>query len=106
MHTVQAVKRGNRIVEQRFRGLARLFFAVADPTRIRILLTLQRRDEACVTDLADELGISVAAVSHHLRILRECRCLQTIRMGKMICYRFIPNAFTKFVIGRLRDQEP
>lgn len=102
MHTVQSVKRGNRIVEQRFRGLARLFFAAADPARIRILGELSRRREACVSDLAEELGMSVAALSHHLQILRECRCLQTIRMGKLICYRFVPNAFTKFVTGHIR----
>lgn len=102
MHTVQEVRRGNQVRRERFRGLARLFFAAADPARIRILLILAERGEACVSELAGELGMSVAAVSHHLQILRECRCLKTIRMGKMICYRFVPNRFTTFVIAQVR----
>lgn len=102
MHTVQSVRRGPRLRREQFLGLARLFFAAADPARIRILLTLQRRGEACVSDLADELDMSVAAVSHHLQLLRECRCLKTIRMGRMICYRFVSNRFTKFVIAHVR----
>lgn len=101
MHTVQSVRRGPRLRQERFLGLARLFFAAADPARIRILRTLQRRGEACVSDLADELEMSVPAVSHHLRILRECRCLKTVRMGRMVCYQFVPNAFTKFVTDYL-----
>lgn len=102
MHTAQLVRKGDRLVPQRFRHLARLFFSAADPVRIQILGLLAERGEACVTDLADELGMSVPAVSHHLQILRECRCLKTIRMGRMACYRFVPNAFTKFVTDHLR----
>lgn len=102
MHTAQLVRKGDRLVPQRFRGLARLFFSAADPVRLQILGLLADRGQACVTDLADELGMSAAAVSHHLQILRECRCLETVRMGRMVCCRFVPNAFTKFVIGQLR----
>lgn len=102
MHTAQFVKKGDRFVPQRFRGLARLFFSAADPVRIHILGLLAERGQACVTDLADAVGMSVAAVSHHLQILRECRCLKTVRIGRMACYRFVPNAFTKFVISRFR----
>ncbi len=102
MHTAQLVRKGDRVVPQRFRGLARLFFSAADPVRLQILGLLAGRGEACVSDLADELGMSVAAVSHHLQILRECRCLEAIRMGRMARYRFRPNSFTKLVLTFLK----
>ncbi len=43
--------------------------ALADPTRFRLYLTL-RRGEACVCELAEELGLAENLVSHHLRALR------------------------------------
>lgn len=97
MHTVEEIRLGGRLRPQKFRDVARLFFAAADPARIRILLFLRAEGEACVSDIAGGLGMSVAAASHHLRLLRECRCLRTIRMGKMICYRFVANPFTEFL---------
>lgn len=101
MRTVQAIRRGGEIRRERYRGAARLFFAAADPVRLRIFRILADRGEACVSDLAEELGMSSAAVSHHLQLLRECRCLKTIRTGRMVCYQFVPSTFTRFVISRI-----
>ena len=50
-------------------GLSDLFGALADPTRLRIVAALHRR-ELCVCDLAVAVGQSESAVSHHLRLLR------------------------------------
>ncbi|MEK9148087.1 MAG: metalloregulator ArsR/SmtB family transcription factor [Patescibacteria group bacterium] len=98
MHRVQNVRKLGIIRKERYVGLARLFFAAADPARIKIMLRLGQRGEACVSDIARELGMSVAATSHHLRILQSCRCLHTVRSGKMVCYKFSPNAFSNMVI--------
>ncbi len=105
MHRVQKYKRRGALRRHRHLGVARLFFAAADPTRLQILLHLERRGEACVSDIAAELGMGVAAVSHHLRILQECRCLKTVRVAKMICYQFVPNPFTKLVLDFLKMQK-
>ena len=102
MHRVQKYHRQGTIRRHRNLGAARLFFAAADPTRLKILLLLERRGEACVTDIALELGMGVATISHHLRILQECRCLKTVRQARMICYQFVPNPFTKLVLSFLR----
>lgn len=104
MYRIQRVRRGAEVHKQRYLGPARLFFAVADPTRIKILLYLSRSGEVCVSDLAEELGIGLAAISYHLRILQECRCLKTVRMRKMICYQFVPNPFTKLVLSFLKKE--
>ena len=104
MHTIQEVRRGTKLHRVPLLGLARLFFACADPARIRILLFLRDAREACVSDIADELDMSVAATSHHLQILQQCRCLKTIRMGKMICYRFVANPFTEFLVTVIKNR--
>jgi len=44
--------------------------ALADPTRFRLYLTL-RQGEACVCELAEELGLAENLVSHHLKALRK-----------------------------------
>lgn len=103
MHTTHAVRKFGRIRPERFHSVARLFFSAADPARVRIVLLLADRGEACVTDLAKELEASVATASHHLRILRECRCVQTVKSGRMACYQLVPNAFTKFLVTLARS---
>lgn len=98
MHTTHAIRKFGRIRPELFHSIARLFFSCGDPARVRILLLLAKRGEVCVTDLAEELELGMATVSHHLRILRECRCVKTIKSGRMVCYQFVPNVFTKFLI--------
>lgn len=101
MRAAQEIRKGGEIRREQFRGVARLFFAAADPVRLRIFRILVDRGEACVSDLAEELHMSASAVSHHLQILRGCRCLKTVRTGKMVCYQFVPNRFTWFVTSYL-----
>ena len=66
-------------------GLSELFRALADETRTRILHLLSAR-ELCVCDLAYLLGMTLPAVSHHLRLLRLLRLVRTRRDGKMVFY--------------------
>jgi ArsR family transcriptional regulator len=65
--------------------LAQVFRALADPTRVRIVSALVQA-ELCVGDLAAVLGMSVSAVSHQLRLLRELRVVRKRREGKHIYY--------------------
>lgn len=101
MSRAQESRRGNRTRFKRYFQASRQFFSAADPVRLEILQYLQVRGEACVSDLAAELDMNIAAVSHHLRLLQECRCLKAIRTGRKICYQFMPNSFTKLVTGYL-----
>src|SRR3990172_1773879 len=50
---------------QTARGLAGIFKALSDPTRLRIISALEDR-ELCVNQLAEALGMSQSAVSHQL----------------------------------------
>ena len=66
--------------------LAQIFNALADPTRVRILSALVGAEELCVGDLAAVLEMSMSAVSHQLRLLRELRVVRRRRAGKHIYY--------------------
>jgi ArsR family transcriptional regulator, lead/cadmium/zinc/bismuth-responsive transcriptional repressor len=67
-------------------ALAATFSVLGDPTRVRLLDALSRR-ELCVCELAELIGSSDSAVSHQLRLLRSLRLVRSRRGGRMIFYR-------------------
>lgn len=66
--------------------LAGIFGALADPTRMRLLLALADRP-LCVCDLTEIAGVTQSAVSHQLRMLRELDLVAWDRDGKRAVYR-------------------
>lgn len=69
----------------------RLFQALSDETRLRILDTL-RGGERCVCDLAAGVGAQQPRLSFHLRVLREAGLVQDRREGRWIYYGLRPEA--------------
>lgn len=65
--------------------MAELFKTFGDPTRIRILSALARQ-EMCVCDIADLLGMSQSAISHQLRVLKQMELVKFRREGKTVFY--------------------
>ena len=55
--------------------LAELYKIFGDSTRIKILYVLFE-SEMCVCDIAQLLGISQSAVSHHLRVLKQSKLVR------------------------------
>lgn len=70
---------------QRMEELADLFAALGDPTRVKIVYALSR-EEMCVCDLAALVGLSLQAVSYHLRLLRALRLVKYRRQGRRVFY--------------------
>jgi DNA-binding transcriptional ArsR family regulator len=66
---------------------ARLFAQVGDPTRLRLLLVLRERGEACVGELAAALGMPQSGVSAHLMRLRWGKVVECERRGHHVFYR-------------------
>ncbi len=65
--------------------LTEFFKMLGNPTRIRILLLLMEQD-ANVSDLAEQLGMTQSAVSHQLNLLKSNKLVKRRRDGKMIFY--------------------
>jgi DNA-binding transcriptional ArsR family regulator len=72
--------------EQTVERVSRLFSALSDPTRLRILHALSLTEELCVCDLAALAELSVSAVSHQLRLLRDRDLVRARREGRMVYY--------------------
>ncbi|HYC00741.1 MAG TPA: metalloregulator ArsR/SmtB family transcription factor [Candidatus Limnocylindrales bacterium] len=67
------------------RPVSRLFKALADETRIRIVALLSH-GELCVCHLEAALGLSQPAASRHLAVLRNAGVVDTRREGSWVYY--------------------
>lgn len=65
---------------------AKVFKALADPTRIDIVDALAKHGPLCGTELAKRLGISLALLSHHWDVLVDAGLIRKKREGQLrIC---------------------
>ena len=79
--------------------LANLFELTGNSTRLRILYLLSQAEELCVCDLADVLGMTVSAVSHQLRRLRDRHLVASRKDPPTIYYSLEDSPF----VGRLKQ---
>lgn len=70
---------------------ARIFHALSDPTRLRLLATLRRR-ERCVCELMDATEAAQSRVSFHLKVLKEAGLIVDRREGRWVHYSVHPAA--------------
>lgn len=66
-------------------ALGDFFKTMGDSTRVKIVAALIS-GELCVCDIAATLDMTVSAVSHQLRVLRQAKVVRTRRDGKQIYY--------------------
>ena len=86
---------------------ARVFQALSDETRLRILDRL-RHGERCVCDLTDALDAAQSRLSFHLRTLKDAGLVHDRKEGRWVYYRICPDALEGLdeVIGSLRSPLP
>ena len=74
--------------------LARVFKALGDPTRVRLLSLIAAHSdgEACVCDLIDPVGLSQPTVSHHLKQLVDAGLITREQRGRWSYYRVVQSA--------------
>ncbi len=61
--------------------------ALANESRLRCLVLLQRQGELCVCELTHALNLSQPMISRHLALLRESNLVLDQRFGQWIYYR-------------------
>ena len=66
--------------------LSRLFSSISDHTRIRIVHALTEADRLNVSQIAEHTGLSISAISHQLRLLRDRAMLMATREGRSVYY--------------------
>lgn len=62
-----------------------IFASLSDPTRARIVFALSQA-ELCVCDVAALLGMTLSAVSHQLRVLRQLGLVKYRKQGRRAYY--------------------
>ena len=72
---------------------ARVFKALGDPVRLRILSIVASRagGEVCVCDITDAFELSQPTISHHLKVLKEVGLLTSERRASWVYYRLAPE---------------
>src|SRR3990172_4393185 len=87
--------------EQLLPQLAELYKLLGNVTRLKILLALAD-GELCVCDVSHVLGLTVAATSHQLKLLRSQGWLTMRNDGKMVYYRVRSEGLLRALKGDLR----
>lgn len=73
--------------------LARVFKALGDPTRVRLLSMIAAHSggEACVCDLTEPVGLAQPTVSHHMKQLADAGLVTREQRGRWAYYALVPE---------------
>ncbi|MFI9844013.1 ArsR/SmtB family transcription factor [Nonomuraea sp. NPDC051941] len=85
------------ITEDEAAEMARVFKALGDPIRLRLLSLIgaqesgrQIGDGVCVCELTVAFEVTAPTISHHLKVLREAGLIDSQRRGTWVYYWIIP----------------
>ena len=85
--------------------VAELFRAFSDASRVRILSIIVEQ-ELNTSAMAELIGVSESAISHHLRGMRQMKIVQARRKGKEVYYSVVdPHIIELFHQGVRHVQE-
>ncbi|KUN33069.1 ArsR family transcriptional regulator [Streptomyces longwoodensis] len=79
--------------EEQAADLAKVFKALGDPVRLRLLSMIASRSggEVCVCDLTPAFELSQPTISHHLKLLRQAGLIDCERRGTWVYYWLVPE---------------
>ncbi len=78
------------------RKLVKVFKALSDSNRIRILKMLEEKP-MCVCDIKDVLGLANSTVSKHLSLLRDAEFISDEKDGKWVYYSLNKMNYEKYI---------
>lgn len=75
-----------KTAQKSFSQLSNVLALAGNEVRLKIVYLLEEERELCPCDLADILGMSIPAVSQHLRKLKDGNIVETRKEGQTIYY--------------------
>ena len=86
--------------------LVKVFKALSDETRLKILLIISKRT-ICQKGISRHLGISESAVSQHIKVLKESGIVTGIKQGYSVIYVINDDCFkeVKIFLKMINDIE-
>ncbi|MFK0145049.1 ArsR/SmtB family transcription factor [Streptomyces griseus] len=94
--------------EDQAADLAKVFKALGDPVRLRLLSMIASRagGEVCVCDLTPAFDLSQPTISHHLKLLKQAGLIDSERRGTWVYYRPLPQMTDRLAAVLTRPAEP
>ena len=77
------------------------FNMVGDPTRLKICYLLCKHKELSVGEIAEIIGVSISAVSHTLKKLKEANLVGKRRVFRHVYYSLKQSSFIKMIKKQL-----
>src|SRR5438094_6596166 len=71
--------------------LAKVFAALSDPVRLRLLSLVAANDEVCSCDLEQPLQKSQPTISHHTKALADAGLITGEKRGRWMMWRVVPG---------------
>lgn len=75
-----------KTAQKSFASLSNILALAGNEVRLKIVYLLEEEKELCPCDIADILGMSIPAVSQHLRKLKDGNIVETRKEGQTIYY--------------------
>jgi DNA-binding transcriptional ArsR family regulator len=91
---IQQIGRCKEIISiksEEFENLSNGLAMIGNSVRLKLLYLLNQEKRLCVCDLSDILGISISAVSQHLRKLKDRKIIQAEKEAQTIYYSLNQN---------------
>jgi DNA-binding transcriptional ArsR family regulator len=92
----------SRAIPDAWKDMSKVFTALGDEHRQRILLTFEPGERLNVGQIAEVSTLSRSAVSHHLKILREAGVLDSRKEGKEV-YFWLNKDFLRETLANVLD---
>ncbi|MFE9016817.1 ArsR/SmtB family transcription factor [Streptomyces cyaneofuscatus] len=94
--------------EDQAADLAKVFKALGDPVRLRLLSMIASRAGGgiCVCDLTPAFELSQPTIPHHLKLLKQAGLIDSERRGTWVYYRLLPETTDKLAAVLTRPGAP
>jgi len=86
----------------RLEEIIKILKAISDESRIRILAILKEKQNLCVCEIREIIGLSQPAISSHLKILENAGLIQNVKDGKWVNYRL--NSEVEIIVTEFLDK--
>jgi DNA-binding transcriptional ArsR family regulator len=75
-----------KVIPPEWKNISALFVAIGDEQRQRILLAFDKDERLNILQIVASSKLSRTAVVHHLKLLRQCKALQSEKIGKEVYF--------------------
>jgi len=86
----------------RLEEIIKILKAISDESRVRILAILKEKQNLCVCEIREIIGLSQPAISSHLKILENAGLIYNFKDGKWVNYRL--NSEIEIMVKELLDK--